>query len=1038
MIYDSLSGDRPFQGPLLQVLRDKQVLDPPPLTPEQAKPEDLAALGMRLLARDPDSRPDPLEIARAIASNLERSESVSPGPGPQHLVGRESQLAALADAYATMQRRDQPQTVFVVGRSGEGKSSLVEHFLGPMRADGRAVVMAGRCYDRESVPFKALDSLIDALASYLRALPETEAALLLPDDIGVLAVVFPVLQRVDVVARAAAVRHATIDEQQVRQRAFAALRSLLVRISRSRPVVCCIDDLQWGDADSAEAMFLTLRPPDAPRILFVGTYRSDEAEGSTFLKTWAELQRKHEVRLHQADVTLAPLTVEECTELVIRLVGKDDEGIRRRAAEFSRETRGNPFLLIELVGCFDPETDSFEHMPLHEVLGRKLGRLPDEAGHLLEVVVVSGQALSLEEASRTAGHETFPVATITRMRNDRLVRMVGTEDRPLVDTYHDRVRETILVRLDEGKRRNIHRRLAQVIEAGVGSDADELEAVLASWERAGEEPGTGLLRVYDLAYHYDEAGDGRRAWIYALLAGEQARRQSALEVAANNFAIARRNAERTSAPAAVRYRIAEGHGWVLMLLGRYDEATEALAGTIELARDAERKARIEALQGEIIFKQGLLDSSVSLSEEGLRRLGHWVPRSRMGLAYGILRELVIQGWHSLRPGRLHRQARSSRLDLAVHFLYRLTGSYAFQATPRAFWAHLTGMNLAESMPPSQQLALTYAFHDCFSAMLGWRSRGARYGDRGIAIARQYDNCWAVGQCCSYKGIGLYASARYEEGVVQLEEAIELFEKAGDLWELDLAHFHKGCCHFGLGDLAEAVREARWTFAASTRLGDSRTLCSSYLWARATRGNIPFEELRGCFPSRPDDVMSTVHGMMAEGYWHSFHGRTGEALDTFERAWGRVRTTLCVNSHMIFVLPLLASALRAHSDTIRRQDPLRSDDLRRRGYRMAWWAVRVTRYFPATYPMALRELSIQLADRGKAERALRVADRSCSVAEGQKARYERAQSLLVRGKIAHQLGRPEAEAQVRAAEAELEAIEGAMEREMQRTVLPQRV
>ena len=129
-------------------------------------------------------------------------------PATQHLVGREGQLAALADAYRTMQRREEPRTVFVVGRSGEGKTSLVEHFLGPLRDDGRTVVMAGRCYDRESVPFKALDSLIDALATYLRALPETDAALLLPDDIGVLAVVFPVLQRVEVVARAASVRHA--------------------------------------------------------------------------------------------------------------------------------------------------------------------------------------------------------------------------------------------------------------------------------------------------------------------------------------------------------------------------------------------------------------------------------------------------------------------------------------------------------------------------------------------------------------------------------------------------------------------------------------------------------------------------------------------------------------------------------------------------------------------------------------------------------------------------------------------------------------
>ena len=95
-------------------------------------------------------------------------------------------------------------------------------------------------------------------------------------------------------------------------------------------------------------------------------------------------------------------------------------------------------------------------------------------------------------------------------------------------------------------------------------------------------------------------------------AAEQARRQSALEVAVNNYALANRNAE--NAPNALRYRIAEGRGVALMLLGRYDEANEQLLGVIDLVEDAEKKACIEALQGEIAFKQGAIDRSVAFFE----------------------------------------------------------------------------------------------------------------------------------------------------------------------------------------------------------------------------------------------------------------------------------------------------------------------------------------------------------------------------------------------------------------------------------------
>src|SRR6185369_13209679 len=100
-------------------------------------------------------------------------------------------------------------------------------------------------------------------------------------------------------------------------------------------------------------------------------------------------------------------------------------------------------------------------------------------------------------------------------------------------------------------------------------------AALAGAEMRGE-AGKAVPRAYDLAYHFDAAGEKRKAWVYALLGAEQARRQSALEVAVNNYAIARRNAEGTSN--AARFRLAEGGGEALMLLGRYDEANVQLQG----------------------------------------------------------------------------------------------------------------------------------------------------------------------------------------------------------------------------------------------------------------------------------------------------------------------------------------------------------------------------------------------------------------------------------------------------------------------------
>ena len=66
-----------------------------------------------------------------------------------------------------------------------------------------------------------------------------------------------------------------------------------------------------------------------------------------------------------------------------------------------------------------------------------------------------------------------------------------------------------------------------------------------------------------------------------------------------------------------------------------------------------------------------------------------------------------------------------------------------------------------------------------------------------------------------------------------------------------------------------------------------------------------------------------------------------------------------------------------------------------------------------------------ADLGRIKKALKLATKSCTVALGQKAKYEHAQSLLVQGELGKRLGRHEANEQLRTAQAELDRIEDEM-------------
>ena len=135
-------------------------------------------------------------------------------------------------------------------------------------------VLTGRCYEREAVPYKAFDGVVDSLTRFLLHAPIADVRSFLPTKPAPLVQVFPVLRagRRDRPGDDAAAP--PMDPQELRDRAFSALRELLTRLATHQPVVIAIDDVQWADADSIALLGDVLRPPEAPPLLFIGTERT--------------------------------------------------------------------------------------------------------------------------------------------------------------------------------------------------------------------------------------------------------------------------------------------------------------------------------------------------------------------------------------------------------------------------------------------------------------------------------------------------------------------------------------------------------------------------------------------------------------------------------------------------------------------------------------------------------------------------------------------------------------------------------------------
>jgi serine/threonine protein kinase len=606
MLYTVLVGHPPFEGSAAEVLARKILTDP--RTPRECAegiPADLDDLCVALLRRDPEERPTGPEILSRLRSlpaqrGAPSTSPVPPAPAPAAtpLVGRAAHLRTLSDAFEAS-RRGQCITVRVLGASGMGKSALTAHFLDGLVESGHAVALRCRVYERESVPYKAFDGVVDGLSQYLVRLSEIDSGLVLPPDMVALARLFPVLRRVAAIDRLP--DDAAADPRQVRRQAFVALRELFSRLSQRLPLVLFVDDVQWGDADSASLILELVRPPKAPPLLLIMTLREEESETSPFL---AEIRDRWPKAAESRELPVGPLDSEDATDLALKLLGSTDEASRKTAAALARESRGSAFLVHELARGLSrsaprvdgPSTDAFT---LEQMVDERLGRLPVPARNLMELVAVGARPLSVHVVGNAAGIVDGLDEVIALLRGHGLVRTRFRNGGELVEASHDRFRQTIVRRLSATTTREHHGRLARAIEE---LHRDEIDA---------------------LAMHLHSAGNRHRAARYAERAAEEAALKLAFDQAIRLYRLALENVVASSSEGhRLRVRLAEVLEWA----GRGSESAHVYLEAAKEAPGSER-AQLERAAAEQLLASGQMIEGAAVLRGILAAVGIREPSS---------------------------------------------------------------------------------------------------------------------------------------------------------------------------------------------------------------------------------------------------------------------------------------------------------------------------------------------------------------------------------------------------------------------------
>ncbi len=529
---------------------------------------------------------------------------------------------------------------------------------------------------------------------------------------------------------------------------FEALRALIGAVAAQRPVVIAIDDLHWADSDSFGLLRELLRGTDPPRVLVAATMRDGGAGDALTVKDVEQRLAGLTIELSR----LGPLTASESKTLAERL-GPSLAG-RVDVARAAREAGGHPMFLRELLRHLDTGATT---ATLDDALWARVALLEPDAMALLGAICVAGAPISFDVAMTAARLDaiTLPRAAAA-LRVANLAREIQRGRSLALEPYHDRVREAVVGRLDEGKRTSLHARLAIALEDGSRGDSHQLYR------------------------HFLNAGLADRAAHYAEHAAALSHDAHAFDQAASLWREALELVQRTPEE---RRRIYLRLGEALASAGRGSEAAEAYTAAAE---GADRPTWLTCQRH--IAEQLLITGHIERGVECLQRLlvetGVPAPGSQRAVLFSLIKSRIKLRIRGLGAKLRERHEISDAEILRLDCLAVAAAGLSVVDSPRGNDFQTRALLLALQSGSRPHIARALGLEATYYATQGNWKRAHALRDRARAIDDESKNPYLKSLLAGSEGISYYMEGdarRCAEGLAKGEALMRAVP--GVIWEL---------------------------------------------------------------------------------------------------------------------------------------------------------------------------------------------------------------------------------------------------------------
>ena len=509
-----------------------------------------------------------------------------PAPGDEMpLIGRDREVATLGQALDGARLR-QFNLLEISGEPGMGKSRLVAVALTHARGFAR-LSLVGEQYAR-TVPYGAwqnpLRQLVGIVPDSSREVAGAQLASFVTATMPDLAAWLPLLA---VPFDAEATSTPEVDALDAVQSSFRLQSTVTAFLERMlmMPTLIVVEDAHWLD-DASRLLLRYVAASQTPRPWFLLVTTRPSAD--SLVERGGPGQR----------LELAPLDVDRATELALAVAA--EHALSEEAVEdIAFRAAGNPLFVRELVAAARAGDTGDLPESVEMLLTARIDTLAPADRMLLRYAAVVGPVFRLDLVGEILADEVPEASDPERW--EALAEFVQQADDGELAFRHDLLRQTAYAGLSYGRRREIHGRVGLALERRAAGRADETAAILS--------------------LHFLEAGDGERAWRYAVAAADRAAAGFANVVAAELYERALAAADLHPVDVSARARALEALGDMRERFGAFEPALDVYAQARDALERPLDRARMIARIAHCLDSEGRYDDAVEAYAEARALVG---------------------------------------------------------------------------------------------------------------------------------------------------------------------------------------------------------------------------------------------------------------------------------------------------------------------------------------------------------------------------------------------------------------------------------